>query len=80
MPDFTTYQSPFSWRYGSDADARAVVRARQAAALAAHLGGLAEAEAEYSLVSPAQTPTCAPTWTRSTWSVHWRSKPTSSTT
>jgi adenylosuccinate lyase len=54
MPDFTSYQSPFSWRYGSEA-MRALWSERGKRLLWRRIWvALAEAEAEYGLVSAAQ--------------------------
>ena len=55
MPDFTSYQSPLSWRYGSEA-MRALWSERGKRLLWRRIWvALAETEAEYGLITPAQT-------------------------
>jgi adenylosuccinate lyase len=78
MPDFTSYQSPFSWRYGSEA-MRTLVGTRKRLLWRRIWVALAETEAEYGLVS-AQIADCAGHMDRSTSSVRWRLRPRSDTT
>src|SRR5688572_27881173 len=54
MTDFSTYQSPFSWRYSSDAMRRIWSEHNKRLLWRRLWVALAETEAEYGLVTPAQ--------------------------
>lgn len=54
MSDFSTYQSPFSWRYGSDAMRRIWSEHNKRLVWRKLWVALAETEAEYGLATPAQ--------------------------
>ena len=54
MPDFTTYQSPFTWRYGSDEMRRLWSEAHKRRLWRRTWVALAEAQAELGLVRPEQ--------------------------
>jgi len=54
MTDFTTYQSPFSWRYGSDGMRRIWSEHNKRLLWRRLWVALAETEAEYGLLAPAQ--------------------------
>lgn len=54
MTDFTTYQSPFSWRYSSDAMRRIWSEHNKRLLWRTLWVALAETEAEFGLVTPAQ--------------------------
>src|SRR6185436_6551071 len=54
MTDFSTYQSPFSWRYSSDAMRRTWSEEHKRRLWRTLWVALAETEAEFGLVTPAQ--------------------------